>query len=45
MSYLAELADKRLRIERLRAEIDATSAEDFASYCEETAWWESVQDA
>lgn len=43
LTHLASLEDKRYRFERLRAEIDATSDEDMASYCEETEWWESVQ--
>ncbi|MFT3875220.1 MAG: hypothetical protein QM708_02155 [Propioniciclava sp.] len=45
LAYLASLADKLRRIERLRAEIDATSAHDLASYREETEWWESAQDS
>ncbi|WP_210603770.1 hypothetical protein [Brevibacterium oceani] len=43
LAHLASLEDKRKRFERLRAEIDATSDEDLASYREETEWWESVQ--
>ncbi|MFT4215777.1 MAG: hypothetical protein QM619_01120 [Micropruina sp.] len=45
LAHLAALADKQQRIERLRAEIDATPASDLASYREETQWWESAQDA
>ncbi len=45
LRYLASLADKQKRFERLRAEIDATPAKDLASYRQETAWWESAQDA
>lgn len=44
LRYLASLADKQERFERLRAEIDATPAEGLASYREETQWWESAQD-
>lgn len=45
LAYLASLADKQHRFERLRAEVDATSPEDLASYREEAQWWESAQDA
>lgn len=45
LEYLAELADRQNRISQLRADIDATSPEDMASYREETQWWESAQDA
>ena len=45
LRYLASLADKQKRFERLRAEIDATPADDLASYRQETTWWESAQDA
>lgn len=45
LAYLADRADKQRRFERPRAEIDATSPEDLASYREESKWWESAQDA
>ncbi|RBA31678.1 hypothetical protein DQ226_15525 [Dietzia maris] len=45
LAYLASLAEKQRRLERLRAEIDATSPEDLASYREESEWWERAQDA
>lgn len=45
LAHLATLADKQQRIEQLRAEIDATSEQDAASYRAETEWWESAQDA
>ena len=45
LTYLASLADKHRRFERLRAEVDATSPEDRASDRDETGWWESAQDA
>ena len=45
LAHLASLADKQRRLERLRAEVDATSPEDMASYREEAEWWESAQDA
>lgn len=44
LAFLAALADKQRRFERLRAEVDATSSDDLASYQEETGWWESAQD-
>lgn len=45
LEHLVSLADKRTRFERLRAEVDATSAEALASYRQEAQWWESAQDA
>lgn len=45
LSHLASLADKQQRFENLRAEIDATSPHDLATYREETEWWESAQGA
>lgn len=45
LEHLADLAEKQNRLRRLRAEVDATSPEDMASYREETQWWESAQDA
>ena len=45
LAHLATLADKQQRLARLRAEIDATSAQDLESYREESEWWESAQDA
>lgn len=45
LAHLAGLAERQQRIEQLRAEIDATSAQDLASYREETELWESAQDA
>ncbi|MGO2038363.1 MAG: hypothetical protein ACTH2U_17970 [Brevibacterium sp.] len=44
LEHLVSIADKQKRFERLRAEVDATSAQDLASYRDETAWWESAQD-
>jgi hypothetical protein len=45
LEYLASLADRQKRFERLRSEIDATPDRDLSSYREETEWWESAQDA
>lgn len=45
LAHLATLADKQQRLAQLRAEIDATSAQDLESYREESEWWESAQDA
>lgn len=45
LAHLASLEDKQKRFERLRAEVDATSDEDMASYRDETEWWESAQGA
>lgn len=45
LAYLASLADKRRRFEKLRAEIDATPSRDVETYRQETDWWESAQDA
>ena len=44
LAYLASLAEKQRRLERLRAGMDATSPEDLASYREESEWWERAQD-
>ncbi|MFT4157818.1 MAG: hypothetical protein QM630_07820 [Microbacterium sp.] len=45
LAYLAALADRQQRLDRLRGEIDATSSADLASYRAETEWWDSAQDA
>ena len=45
LAHLATLADKQQRLAQLRAEIDATSAQDLESYRQESEWWESAQDA
>lgn len=44
LAYLASLADKQHRFDRLRAKVDATSPDDLASYRQEAEWWESAQD-
>lgn len=45
LEHLASMAERQQRFARLRDEVDATSSEHLASYREETAWWESAQNA
>jgi hypothetical protein len=43
IEYLVERGERARRFERLRQEIAATPPELMASYREETAWWDALE--
>ncbi|MBN9605830.1 MAG: hypothetical protein J0G30_04395 [Actinomycetales bacterium] len=43
LRHLAELADRELRFDALRAAMAATSDDDWSSYREESEFWDRVE--